>query len=216
MKKVHVHPSTAAATQTALLATRQGGETLRRPSGSGATLVYDDLENAVREAVRLLQWDGVPLECVWLADARVVPVVRWNAHGWHARRTTNLGPIVDRAWWLASADACYGDAPASPLDIVGFLVLGPLHRARSALGRLRTTAPVAALIPSTPDPGALELLRCDYYGHSVVAAVGATVDLLVDGGQWSPPGGQVHFQRKLREEQLFEVALRCGQAPVSP
>lgn len=215
MKQIQVDPSAAPGADSALLATRRGRETLRRPSGSRGILAYRDLNKAVGESIGLLGWDGVALECVWLADALVVPVVRWNEHGWRARRTKKLGPIVDRAWWLASADASYGDAPAAPLFIQGFLVLGALDRARAALGRLRTTAPVAALIESTPEPGAIELLRCDYYGYSVVATVAATVELIVNGGPWSPPDGEVHFQRKLREEQLFEIALRCGQVPLS-
>ncbi|NTW39836.1 MAG: hypothetical protein HGA44_08080 [Cellulomonadaceae bacterium] len=102
--------------------------------------------------------------------------------------------------------------PAAPLKINGFLVLGDLQRSRSALSRLKTTAPVAALVRSEPAPSSLDLMRCDYYGHSVVAAHGADAELLVDAGTWVPPDGFVHFQRKLREEQLLEVALRTGHA----
>ncbi|WP_124341809.1 hypothetical protein [Cellulomonas algicola] len=56
----------------------------------------------------------------------------------------------------------------------------------------------------------VELMHCDLYGYSVVAALGGSADLLVDGGQWKPPGGHVHFQRMLREEQLFDIALRSA------
>ncbi|PVU82928.1 hypothetical protein DDP54_07825 [Cellulomonas sp. WB94] len=215
MTHIHARHSDVIGTESALLAARQGKETLRLPSGTRITRAHDDLEKAAAESVRLLRWSGVALPCVWLADALVVPIVRWNEHGWRTRRARNVGPIVDRAWWLASADASYGDAPDAPLDIRGFLVLGALHRSRAALGRLRTTAPVAALIPSLPAPDALELIRCDYYGYSVVAATDTKVELVLNAGTWEPPDGQVHFQRKLREEQLFEVALRSGQAPIS-
>lgn len=198
-----------------LLAVQRGGETLRQPFGRAAASLTDGLACAAPAARDRLGWRGVPLPRVWLADAVVVPVVEMDPVAWSARRAAGAGPIVDRTWWLASSDASYVNAPVAPVLISGFFVLGPLSRSRAALGRLRTCAPVAALIPTSPEPAILEMMRCDYYGHSVVAARGDDAELLLEAPRWVPPQGAVHFQRKLREEQLFEVALRTGHAPSS-
>lgn len=196
-----------------LAASTTGQEALRQPVKVANHWSRGELADAAGAAAELLGWRGVVLPAVWIADAVVVPVVSLDARGWRQRWHDRLGPILDRSWWLASSDRGYATAPARPLEIDGFIVVGSVQRLRATLGRLRTTAPVAALVPSITTLDTVELTRCDYYGYSVAAADGDGIELVLDAGPWTPPGGQVHYQRKLREEQLFEVALREGQLP---
>ncbi|KQR17215.1 hypothetical protein [Cellulomonas sp. Leaf334] len=195
----------------ALVDASTGRERLRPATAPVRPWSRAELEDATSDAVRMLGWRGSALPAVWLADTHVIPVVSIHKTAWHTRVASGLGPIVDRTWWLAASDACYSTAPLRALDIEGFLVLGSPRRLRTALARLRTTAPVAALVPSPESLDAVELMRCDYYGYNVVAAREQSVEVLVTAAPWRPPEGHVHFQRKLREEQIFDVALRTAQ-----
>lgn len=206
-------PSLERGAREALIDATTGRESLCQTRVIAKPWSSAELSCAVAGSIRLLGWRGTPLPTVWLASAMVVPVVSPDETAWRVRYATRLGPIVDRAWWLAASDASYSSAPARPLEIDGFLVMGSARRLRGALGRLRTTAPVAALVPSTNTLDTIELTRCDYYGYSVVAVSQGRPELIVDAGPWTPPRGHVHFQRRLREEQLFDVALRAAQVP---
>lgn len=200
-------------TRDALLEAASGRESLRRPGSLPEPWSHGDLAHAVDGSIKVLGWSGLALPAVWLADAFVVPVVSIDREAWRVRCARRLGPIVDRAWWLAASDASYSLAPTRPLEIGGFLVMGSVRRLRGALGRLHTTAPVAALVPSANTLDTIELTRCDYFGFGVVAVTHGRPRLIVDPGPWTPPRGHVHFQRRLREEQLFDIALRTAQVP---
>lgn len=200
-------------TRDMLLEATSGRESLRQSGSPPEPWSHRELARAVAASIEVLGWTGTPLPTVWLADTLVVPVVSIDGGALRIRSAHGVGPIVDRAWWLAASDALYSFAPARPLQISGFLVMGSTRRVRGALGRLRTTAPVAALVASPDALDAIELMRCDYFGYGVVAVRHGQAALIVDGGAWTPPRGHVHFQRRLREEQLFDVALRAAQAP---
>ena len=198
-------------TRDRLLDATSGRESLRQPGSPPEPWSHRELAHAAAASIEVLGWAGTPLPTVWLADTLVVPVVSIDWEALRNRSAHRVGPIVDRAWWLAASDASYSLTPARPLQISGFLVLGSGRRLRGALGRLRTTAPVAALVPAANTLDTIELTRCDYFGFGVVAVTHGRPQLIIDAGPWTPPRGQVHFQRRLREEQLFDIALRTAQ-----
>lgn len=218
-RSMAVHaPISARPAGDALLDARVGREALRvRPLGN-LDWLGSSPRRALEAAAGVLGWPGEILPPVTMSDGLVVPVIMARADAWHARVDEGVGPVVDRTWWRDSFLDGYGNAPAQVIDVVGYLVTDPkLSRARGTCARLRPTAPVAALVPAAPTRRERdtreELMRCDFLGIPVLAADGDLVTQAVGADRWHPHPGPVHFQQRLRSEQLFELALREGYWP---
>ncbi len=174
----------------------------------------DVLEAADRVRVEVVG-RGAVLPLVWMGDGLVVPVVTWDEDVLADRLRLNQWPVLYRAV-LADRIAKGRDTDIpSPLRMEGFITVQPLRRATSVMARLSGSARVIAAVPTPPQPDPWDSMECDYYGFTV-----ATVDpdlrvrVAVDG---SSVGKSEHLpmshNRRLRQEQLFDVALRAGAIP---
>lgn len=208
--------------RTALLAATIGGEILRESPLRRLPWLGTGPEQVLETAADELDWPGVLLPPVVIADGLVAPVVMARPDVWHGRMRGEIGPVVDRALWRDWGLDGYAGAPEQVIDVVGFLVVGRLlGQVRSTCARLRPTAPVAALVPAVfeerrAQDRQVELMRCDYLGIPVLTARGTDVSSVIIQDRWRPHGGPVHFQQRLRSEQLFELALRSGYWPDDP
>lgn len=69
-------------------------------------------------------------------------------------------------------------------------------------------------IPTPPGPDGWDVFECDYYGFTVAEVDGTGARVVVEGLKRAKhPDGGVGHQRRLMEEQLFDVALRTGAMP---
>lgn len=166
---------------------------------------------AAGDAVRRsMVGDGLCLPIVHMADSLVIPVVQVDDEVVRWRSERRLGARIDRKWWRDRDDAGYVGAPPSAVHVMAFLTVGELHRSRAALGRLRSMARTVGVVPMGAEQDVVELSRCDYFGIGVVEATADDVRAVV-GGAPGPSGWSRHaeFHVRLRQEQLFDLALRA-------
>lgn len=191
-------------------------ERLHLPSGTPRQLEHwagVDL-SAVAEGIHALLFDGgACLPLTWMEGTVVAPVVSWDRPCLVYRQEQQSGPILDRG---LLRDLAY-DPPAWALPVLtmdGFISFGPLRRAGGALALLSGMARVVAAVPTPPGATFWDALECDVYGFSVVEASTAGARVLVEGHPGPAPGSlPVPHQQWLMQEQLFDVAQRCGALP---
>lgn len=158
---------------------------------------------------------GCTLPLVWMGEGLVAPVVTWDEPALQARLQQRQWPVLYRTV-LADrvATGRDGEIP-SPLRMEAFITVQPLRRVKSVLARLSGSARVIAAVPVPPEPDPWESMECDYYGFTVATVRDdLRVQVVVDG---MPAGKSQHLpvghHRRLRQEQLFDVALRGGSIP---
>src|SRR5665647_2710485 len=128
---------------------------------------------------------GVTLPLARIADGLVAAVVTWNLPVLHDR-------LRDR-----------GDRSVHPGGT------GP--RARVA-GRPRAIAAV----PQPPGARVWDAFACDYYGFTVAEVTATSAEVAIQGlREGKAPGGGIAHHRRLREEQLFDLAARMNVLPNS-
>jgi len=173
---------------------------------------------APTEAAELVRRDlvglGACLPAVWFCDGLVVPVVSWDLDVLEQRAATGRGPLLYRAVLADRLEHDRDHLEPAVLRMEAFITLWPLASARGALAAASPYASAIAAVPSPPGADGWDVFECDYYGFTV-----AEVDLhgarpLVEGlGRAKHPEGGVGHQRRLLEEQLFDVAVRTGNVP---
>jgi hypothetical protein len=178
---------------------------LRAASTAGGSTVADQARVA-------LNWAGFTLPAVRLSGGSVVPVVAWTAAA-RSRWRDGPRPVADRA--VLAEWEC--DGPASAVRVVGFLHLGaPL----AGVDRLKAVAgygPGAVVVGAAGRVGAWTLAEADVAGLSVVeVSRERSARVVVTGREGPVATARRTVATRLREEQLFEWALRVGHEPRHP
>lgn len=158
--------------------------------------------------------DGVCLPMVRFCDQAVVPVIRWNRPVLRARLDGNLGPILDRFVLSTRLSNGLDHLVPAALQMLAFITVTPLTTARSGLAAVSGYSPAIAAVPRPPGADSWEALSCDFYGFTVAEVDASGARIVVPGlGRPKHPRGGVPHQRRLMEEQLFDVALRANVTP---
>lgn len=157
---------------------------------------------------------GVCLPAVWFCDSLLVPVVSWDLESLKRRQVDGKGPMLFRSVLADRLEHGRDHLEPPVLRMEAFITLWPLSVARGALAAASAYAPAVAAVPSPPGADGWNVFECDYYGFTVaeVNSAGARVVIEGLGGPKHPAGGIAH-QRRLMEEQLFDVALRTDSIP---
>jgi hypothetical protein len=150
----------------------------------------------------------VALPATELSGFRGHPLIRWLPQ-LRGRLDDGPGPMLDRPTLsLWESAGCLYEAPASPLEIVGFVSTAPWRRALRAAGELRGFG--AGCVLTATRPAGIKLLEADFAGVYVihVDATGAA-EVLVRGRR-APSRQPRMVATRYWEERLFAVALSAG------
>lgn len=157
---------------------------------------------------------GRCLPMVWFCDGLVVPVVIWDQEALHLRLGRGGGPVLYRS--VLADRLAYGRDHLDPavLRMHAFITVHALPVARNALGAVSGYAQAIAAAPHPPGADGWDVFEADYYGFTVAEVDDTGARVVVQGRRMPkhPLGGTPH-QRRLMEEQLFDVALRTGTTP---
>ena len=119
-------------------------------------------------------------------------------------------PILDRGVLREHASTGFIEAPPEAVALAGFVVVEPFRVARQHLAGLRTWAPTVAAVPAWSPLNALAAAECDYYGYRVVVTDGVDASLLEIEVRPRRQPARHDPWRRLRDEQMFQLALECG------
>lgn len=157
---------------------------------------------------------GGCLPAVWFCDGLLVPVVSWELEALEQRLVAGKGPVLYRSVLADRLEHGRDHLEPAVLRIEAFITLWPLRAARGALAAASAYAPAIAAVPSPPGADGWDVFECDYYGFTVAEVDSAGARVVVEGLRRAKHAqGGVPHQRRLMEEQLFDVALRAGAAP---
>lgn len=173
---------------------------------------------APTQAAELVRRDviqrGSCLPTVWFCDRPVVPVVSWQHDALNRRLDAGLGPMLYRS--VLADRLAHGRDHLEPavLRMEAFITLLPLSSARSALAAASVYAPAVAAVPVPPGAGGWDVFECDYYGFTVAEVTSTGAQTVIEGLKRAKHrSGGIGHQRRLMEEQLFDVALRTDNLP---
>lgn len=159
---------------------------------------------------------GTRLPPVWFCDGLVLPVVTWDHEVLHQRLRAGLGPVLYRSVLADRLEHGRDHLEPRVLRMEAFITLWPLSSARSALAAVSGYASAVAAVPAPPGADGWDVFECDYYGFTVAEVDEACARTLIAGlRRPKHPAGGVPHQRRLMEEQLFDVALRTNTVPTS-
>jgi len=187
-------------------------------AGGGRGLEHWGTQNPLL-AAELVRRDvlkaGSCLPMIWFCGGRVVPVVIWDLDALRARLDRGAGPLLYRS--VLADRLAHGRDHLEPavLRMHAFISVHPLAAgARNALGSVSGFAQAIAAVPQSPGVAPWEADECGYYGFTIAEVDGSAARTVVQGrcGPKHPQGGVPH-QRRLMEEQLFDVAIRTGTTP---
>ncbi|MFT3834959.1 MAG: hypothetical protein QM711_16855 [Micropruina sp.] len=157
---------------------------------------------------------GVCLPMVLFCAKPVVPVIGWNLAIACKRVEAGVGPLLVREELAARIAAGVDHLVPAAVRMLGFITISPLAAARGALAAVSGYAQAIAAVPDPPGADSWQALDCDFYGFTVAAVDPGGARVVVPGLGWAKhPRGGVGHQRRLMEEQLFDVALRAGLTP---
>lgn len=130
------------------------------------------------------------------------------------RLRSSQGPILDRTRLRDYAATGFTDAPPQAVVLSGFVTVEPFPTARRHLAGLRTWAPTVAAVPTWRPLDAVAAAECDYYGHRVYLSDASSATLLEIGtGSHQPARRKPDAWGRLRDEQMFQLALESGLMP---
>lgn len=157
---------------------------------------------------------GECLPMVLFCAKPVVPVIGWNAAIACERVEAGVGPVLVREELAARIAAGVDHLMPAAVRMLGFITVTPLTAARAALAAVSGYAQAIAAVPDPPGADSWQAFACDFYGFTVAAVDPGGARVVVPGlGRAKHPQGGVWHQRRLMEEQLFDVALRAGLTP---
>lgn len=148
-------------------------------------------------------------------DGRPVhPFVCFVADEVRRRRALGVGAVLDREAILRDAEGLDGASVwHPPLTLAGFASTEPLDQARKDLAGLRAYARTALITPRRTVLSSFQAAEFDLAGIAVVAvdAVLRESSVVVPGyGTAAPESSMPEFWIRLRQEQLFALALASG------
>lgn len=157
---------------------------------------------------------GSCLPAVWFCDGLLVPVVSWDLQALEERFASGKGPVLYRSVLADRLEHGRDHMEPAVLRMEAFIALWPLRSARGALAAASAYGRAIAAVPTPPGPDGWDVFECDYYGFTVAEVDGTGARVVVEGLKRAKhPDGGVGHQRRLMEEQLFDVALRTGAMP---
>lgn len=172
-------------------------------------VIYETVPGPVAETAAVVFPGSVVLPKSELSGYRGYSVVRWR-NGLSERMAEQEPPMLDRAtlslWEVMLAGG--GSAPASAVQIVGFIAAGGRWgRDLEAATALRGFAQTVVLTSSRPTP--VSLTAADFVDVTVARSTGTgTVELLVRGRRRADTPRDVAV--RYWEERLFAHALATG------
>jgi len=157
---------------------------------------------------------GARLPAVWFCDGLLVPVVSWDLEALERRQATGQGPMLFRSVLADRLEHGRDHLEPAVLRMEAFVTLWPLSIARGALAAASAYASAIAAVPSPPGADGWNVFECDYYGFTVAEVDSVGARLVVEGLRRAKhAAGGIPHQRRLMEEQLFDVALRTDSMP---
>lgn len=157
---------------------------------------------------------GTCLPAVWFCGGLLVPVVAWDLEIFEQRMSAGKRPVLCRAVLADRLDHGRDHLEPAVLRMQAFITLLPLRMARGALAAASAYAPAVAAVPSQSDAEGWDALECDYYGFTVAEVDESGARPVIEGLKRAKhPAGGIGHQRRLMEEQLFDVALREDTTP---
>jgi len=149
----------------------------------------------------------------------VFPFVCFVGQEIERRRGLGMGAVLDREAILRDVEGLDGDPLwQPPLTLAGFASTEPLDKALKDLLGLRAYARTVATTPSPDLLGHLPASEFDLLGIAVVAVDESAghVSPIVSGYATSAPEASMpEFWVRLRQEQLFALALQSGSCQIS-
>jgi hypothetical protein len=159
---------------------------------------------------------GVTLPLARIADGLVAAVVTWNLPVLHDRLRDGQGPVLYRSVLQDRIVSGRDHLVPSPLWIEAFITVEPLPKATGTLARLAGMNRAIAAVPQPPGARVWDAFTCDYYGFTVAEVTATSAEVAIQGlREGKAPGGGIAHHRRLREEQLFDLAARMNVLPNS-
>lgn len=158
---------------------------------------------------------GTCLPATWLAGAVVVPVVQWRHSALADRLASGMGAILDRVT-LRDRSVSGDDPEPVPLRILASVVISRIAVSWDALARLSQYGQVIMCAPDEPGPTEMTVMECGYFGYTLVTVSrdARRRKVLVPGHPGARPGTEpVAHQLRMRQEQLFDLALQMSALP---
>lgn len=176
-----------------------------------------DLRVVAAVCAGALGWDGAVLPAARVYGATVFPVVTWDDTVLDFRTRCGLGPVVERGR-VHQMLSPWG--PGDPGDAVrpqGFVAVGTPSASRAGLVALSIYAPVASVVPAPPGVAMWDALEASFYGvHVLEYGPDGTVEVTVRGCEGPNPSARaVPEQARLLREQMYDLAVRTGEVPVT-
>lgn len=157
---------------------------------------------------------GTCLPPVWFCGGQVIPVVSWQLDALEARVAAGRGPVLYRSVLADRLERGRDDLEPAVLRMEAFISVLPLASAQGGLAAVSGYAAAVAAVPAPPGAVGWDVFAYDYYGLTVAEVDHHGARAVVEGlRRPKHPQGGVPHQRRLMEEQLFDVALRTGTAP---
>lgn len=157
---------------------------------------------------------GTNLPMIWFAGGPVVPVIDWDYDALAFRLREGRMPMLSRE--VLADRLAHGRDHEEPavLRMRAFITLHAFPGARSALGSASGFTPAVAAVPTPPGAANWSRFEADFYGFTVVEVDDSVAKVVVQGRTSAKhPQGGVPRERRLMEEQLFDVALRTDATP---
>lgn len=160
---------------------------------------------------RAVGWTGVVLPYVRVDGRPVVPVVEVDPDAVEQRLRREEGPILERARLRDLAEQRFATAPPPAVVLTGYVMVEPFAVARHHLAALRTWAPTVLAVPAWAPLSVLAAAECDYFGYRVCVSDGRRAWETEMGATMCSVGtGDVDAWQRLRDEQMFDLALAVG------
>lgn len=157
---------------------------------------------------------GTNLPMIWFAGGPVVPVVEWDHEVLHDQMRDGRTPILNRVVLDDRLRYARDHEEPAVLRMRAFITLARLPGARSTLAAVSGFMPAVAAVPTSPGATDWSRFEADYYGFTVVEVDQGGASMVVQGRTSARhPAGGIPRERRLMEEQLFDVALRTGVVP---
>lgn len=156
----------------------------------------------------VLGWGGFVLPAVRMSGGCVHPVIEWTPSA-EFRWVSGPEPEPDRA--TLSEWECGG--PGTAVRIVGFVHVGTPGAGVDRLKAVAGYGPGALIVRSVARVGAWTMAEADLAGLSVVEVDRGGGRMALAGREGPVASARRSVATRLREEQLFEWALRVGHKP---
>lgn len=188
-----------------------------RPSPASLRIWTTDAAHAVSVMAAQIAPGAVVLPQTRVDRRLVHPMVCFSTSEVLRRKSLGAGPILDREALLRDAEGLDGGPKwQPPLTIAGFATTEPIDKAMKILAGLRAYARTVAITPLGSGLDTFQAAEFDVAGIAVaeVDRESDRVITAVPGFPTSAPQASISpFWMRLRQEQLFALAMRANLVP---